>query len=81
MKNRLRILLLTYFIFASALLFSLKSFSQHVAFVTGATKREVGINVGPSFFLGDLGGNAGKGTSFVKDVNMELTQIVKGAFL
>jgi hypothetical protein len=81
MKNRLRILLLTCFIFAFSFLFSLRSFSQHVTFVTGATKWEAGINVGPSFFLGDLGGNAGKGTRFIKDVNMEFTQIVKGFFV
>src|SRR5215207_5050083 len=81
MKNRLRTLLLTCFISAFTFLFSAQSFSQHVSFVTGKTKWEAGINIGPSFFLGDLGGNAGKGTRFVKDVNMEFTQIVKGFFV
>jgi hypothetical protein len=82
MKKRLRIFLLTCFIlFAFSALFPVKSFSQHVAFEAGATKWEVGINMGPSFFLGDLGGNAGKGTRFIKDVNLEFTEIVKGFFV
>lgn len=42
---------------------------------------EVGLNIGPSFFLGDLGGNHGEGTRFVKDVNLSLTKIMKGAFV
>jgi hypothetical protein len=45
------------------------------------TKVEVGVNIGPSFFLGDLGGNRGKGTRFVKDLNFSTTQIMKGAFI
>lgn len=46
----------------------------------GETTFEVGINIGPSFFLGDLGGNRGVGTRFVKDVNLSLTKIMKGAY-
>lgn len=42
---------------------------------------EVGINIGPSFFLGDLGGNKGEGSRFVKDVNLSLTKWMKGAFV
>jgi hypothetical protein len=42
---------------------------------------EAGINVGPSFFLGDLGGNAGKGTRFLKDLNFKFTNIMKGVFV
>ena len=30
-------------------------------------KWEVGLNFGPSFFLGDLGGNSGKGTNDIKE--------------
>lgn len=37
--------------------------------------------MGPTFFLGDLGGNRGKGTTFVKDVNLEITKVMKGAFI
>ncbi len=43
-------------------------------------KIETGFNFGPSFFLGDLGGNRGKGTNFLKDLNLELTKLMKGAF-
>ncbi len=44
-------------------------------------KWEVGFNFGPSFFLGDLGGNSGKGTNDIKDVNLEFTKLMKGAFI
>ena len=40
---------------------------------------EGGISVGPMGFLGDLGGNYGKGTSFVKDYNLPTTQLSFGA--
>lgn len=62
-------------------LFSVKSFSQSIIFQTDKIIWEAGINVGPSFFLGDLGGNAGKGTRFLKDVNLQFTNIMKGVFL
>lgn len=42
---------------------------------------EFGITVGPSNFLGDLGGNAGKGTTFLKDNNFPMTKLMYGAFL
>jgi hypothetical protein len=44
-------------------------------------KLEVGLNLGPSNFLGDLGGNRGIGKTFLKDNNVELTKIISGAFL
>ena len=44
-------------------------------------KWEVGFNFGPSFFLGDLGGNSGKGTNDIKDVNLEFTKLMKGVFV
>jgi hypothetical protein len=44
-------------------------------------KWEVGFNFGPSFFLGDLGGNSGKGTNNLKDMNFEFTKFMKGAFV
>jgi hypothetical protein len=47
----------------------------------GYGKVEVGVGVGPLFFLGDLGGNSGKGTKLVKDVNFSVTNIAKGAYL
>ena len=58
---------------------SFYSFSQSLTFADG--RYEFGLGIGPSFFLGDLGGNRGKGTDFVKDVNLPLTKLNKGAFL
>ncbi|MEP7256740.1 MAG: outer membrane beta-barrel protein [Flavitalea sp.] len=42
---------------------------------------EAGITLGPSNFLGDLGGNAGKGTTFLKDNNIQMTKLTFGAFV
>lgn len=42
---------------------------------------EAGITVGPSNFLGDLGGNIGRGTTFLKDNNFASTRVIGGAFL
>jgi hypothetical protein len=42
---------------------------------------EAGISVGPSNFLGDLGGNAGRGTKFIKDNNFPMTKFIFGAYL
>ncbi len=42
---------------------------------------QAGITLGPSNFLGDLGGNAGKGTPFIKDNNLAMTKFAYGAFL
>lgn len=44
-------------------------------------KVEAGVGFGPLFFLGDLGGNTGKGTKFIKDVNLPVTKFAKGAFV
>lgn len=44
-------------------------------------KFEIGLGIGPLFFLGDLGGNLGKGTTFVKDVNLPVTKMAKGIFV
>ena len=54
----------------------LPSFSQE-----SSSYYEAGITVGPSNFLGDLGGNMGKGTPFLKDNNIPLTKLMFGAFL
>lgn len=59
-------------------LFSLQSFSQSIT--SGNGKFEFGVGVGPLFFLGDLGGNSGAGTTFLKDVNLPLTKLSKGLF-
>ncbi len=42
---------------------------------------EAGITLGPSNFLGDLGGNRGKGTPFLKDNNIQMTKLTVGAFV
>lgn len=63
-----------------SILLTSESYSQHLMFGE-KVKWEVGLNFGPTFFLGDLGGNHGKGTTFVKDVNLELTKFMKGAFV
>ncbi|MBL0336973.1 MAG: outer membrane beta-barrel protein [Chitinophagaceae bacterium] len=47
----------------------------------GNGKFEVGLGLGPSFFLGDLGGNRGVGTTFIKDVNLPLTKLMKGIYV
>jgi hypothetical protein len=44
-------------------------------------KLEIGLNIGPSNFLGDLGGNIGQGKTFLKDNNVELTKLVTGAYV
>jgi Domain of unknown function (DUF6089) len=45
------------------------------------SKFEFGINVGPSNFLGDLGGTQGKGQTFLKDNNIQMTKLMKGLFV
>jgi opacity protein-like surface antigen len=47
----------------------------------GSIKTEIGLNFGPTFFLGDLGGHRGKGTTFIKDLNLPVTKMFKGAFI
>ena len=61
------------------ILFTLISFSQSLSFKDG--KLEVGLGLGPSFFLGDLGGSYGVGKPFIKDLDLPLTKFSKGLFL
>jgi len=61
-------------LFASLTYFT--SFSQ----LSDGTYWEAGIQVGPSNFLGDLGGNAGKGTGFLKDHQFKTTRFLGGIF-
>ncbi len=60
---------------------ALPSKAQHITFGNEKIQVEAGLNFGPTFFLGDLGGNRGKGSTFIKDVNTELTKLMKGAFI
>ena len=39
---------------------------------------DLGLEIGPSFFLGDLGGNLGDGKRFVKDLNFPTTRYFIG---
>ena len=65
----------------SCILLCSQSFSQHLVLGNDKIKIEASLNFGPSFFLGDLGGNAGRGKEFLKDLNLELTTVMKGAFI
>jgi hypothetical protein len=82
MKNRLQ-----YFIYRRLIIFLLSftlfssCYAQHFIFGGENTKVEIGVNFGPTFFLGDLGGHAGYGSTFIKDLNLPLTKLVKGAFV
>lgn len=42
------------------------------------SRLEYGLTYGPSNFLGDLGGNAGKGAAFLKDLTPSLTHFMTG---
>jgi hypothetical protein len=55
----------------------LSSFSQ----LSAGNYFEGGFTAGPMGFLGDLGGNYGKGKGFVKDYNLPTTQIAVGIHL
>jgi hypothetical protein len=59
-------------------IFSARAFSQSI--VTGDGKFEVGLGFGPMFFLGDLGGSAGVGRPFIKDLDFPLTDFSKTLF-
>ena len=60
-------------------IFSSQIYSQSISTPNG--KLEVGLGVGPMFFLGDLGGTAGVGKAFVLDLNLPLTKLCKGMYL
>ena len=53
--------------------------SQSISLADG--KLEIGLNIGPSFFLGDLGGNTGKGKTFIKDVDLPMMKLMKGLYV
>lgn len=62
------------------LLMTTRSFSQSIT--AGNGKVEVGLGIGPLFFLGDLGGNKGVGQStWLKDVQFPLVNLSKGLFV
>src|SRR5450432_959919 len=51
----------------------------HAQYNDGGAFSELGITIGPSNFLGDLGGHLGKGQTFLKDNNFNLTKLSVGA--
>ncbi|MBI5856071.1 MAG: hypothetical protein HZB42_00360 [Sphingobacteriales bacterium] len=59
-------------------LFSYRSPAQSIS--TGNGKLELGLGIGPMFFLGDLGGSKGYGKTFIKDLDLPLTKISKGVY-
>ncbi|HXB09320.1 MAG TPA: DUF6089 family protein [Puia sp.] len=61
---------------AVTLCFASSAYSQEEA----RNNTEAGVSVGPMVFLGDLGGHAGKGTTFIKDYNMNTTKLAIGGF-
>ena len=58
---------------------SLWSNSQSISFSDG--KYEIGLGLGPSFFLGDLGGARGIGKPFIRDLDIPLTKFSKGLYV
>ena len=74
MQKRICTLLLCFILVSSAS-------AQHLMLGGENAEVELGLNFGPTFFLGDLGGKVGKGTTFIKDLNYQLTKLMKGAFI
>src|SRR5678816_3748349 len=69
------LVLITFF-----LVLTTRSNSQSIT--TGNGKVEIGLGIGPMFFLGDLGGNSGVGQStWLKDVQFPLVNLSKGLYL
>lgn len=56
-----------------------QSHSQSIGGTIG--NGEFAFGIGPMFFLGDLGGSAGVGKRFVKDVDFPLTKLAKSLYL
>ncbi|HMI61194.1 MAG TPA: hypothetical protein VK518_09805 [Puia sp.] len=65
------------FVLAATLCLSSSIYSQEEA----RNNTEIGLTLGPMVFLGDLGGHAGKGTTFIKDYNMTTTKLAVGAYV
>ena len=65
-------------LFVAITFISSRSYSQSIWGANG--KWEIGLGFGPMFFLGDLGGTAGVGKPFVKDLDFPLTKISKNLY-
>lgn len=75
MRTYLRSAIPLLVLFTSFSLFSFRASSQSIT--SGDGKFEVGFGFGPMFFLGDLGGTAGIGRDFIKDLDFPLTTFSK----
>jgi hypothetical protein len=75
MKNRVFISALYTF---SLLFTGVFTAAAQVGISGGDGRFEIGLNVGPMNFLGDLGGNKGKGTYGIKDNNIPVTNMIAG---
>jgi hypothetical protein len=62
----------------SLLFIGAKNAAAQVGLSAGDGRFEIGLNVGPMNFLGDLGGNKGKGTYGPKDNNIPVTNMIAG---
>ena len=58
---------------------STRGFSQSIT--SGNGQWEIGVGFGPMFFLGDLGGTAGIGRPFIKDLDLPLTNVGKTIYV
>jgi len=65
-------------LFLSLTILASRASSQSITTDNG--KWEIGLGFGPMFFLGDLGGTAGIGKPFVKDLDFPLTKISKNVY-
>ncbi len=78
MRTSLHLVRLSVLIFFLSL-FSINANAQSISTANG--KLELGIGLGPMFFLGDLGGSAGVGKTFIKDLDLPLTKLSKSVYL
>jgi opacity protein-like surface antigen len=82
MKNRLHCFVCRGLVFLlTFVILTRTTYAQHVMLGNKNVNAEIGINFGPTFFLGDLGGHRGYGSTFIKDVNLPLTKFMKGFFV
>jgi len=78
-SNVMKIRTRSYFLYAFFLsAFYVQSLNAQVGLSTANSRFEIGINIGPMSFLGDLGGNRGKGTYGPKDNNLPVTNMIAG---
>lgn len=75
MKNRV---LLTALYTFSLLFIGVESIKGQIGLSSSNGRWEIGLNAGPMNFLGDLGGNRGKGTLGPKDNNIPVTNFIGG---